>query len=230
MRRKIVIGALALALFVGTIAAFSQTASAHVGSPISCSGLNGTITFGTPISKYGTPTTSRIANQTTITGAPFSCGTLTSSYSPITINREKNAKNSVYSPTYCKTSPGLVTVCDKYVTGTPSEWAGAPAFFKKTIKRISFVIGGAFVGFTIQSGLSSFGPDQWCPGSEFAVVITGQTKGHAHPDKAAIVSLCLSGDTGPNTSGSFAADMQSSNPIVQIDTATIDPASSAANL
>lgn len=230
MGRKIVIGALALALPVGTVGAFSQTASAHVGTPISCSGLNGTITFGTPISKYGTPTTSRNANQTTITGAPFSCGTLTGSYSPVTINHEKNSKNSLYSPTYCRASPGLVSACDKYVTGTQGEWAGAPAFFKKTIKRISFTIGSAFVGFTVQSGLSSFGPDQWCPGGDFAVVVNGQSKGHAHPDNAAIVSLCLSGDTGPNTSGNFAADLQSSNPVVQIDTATIDPASSTATL
>src|ERR1700676_4953269 len=143
MRRKIVIGALALCLPFGILAAFSQTASAHVGSPISCSGLNGTITFGTPISKYGMPTTSRNANQTTITGAPFSCGTFSSSYSPITINHEKNSKNPVYSPTYCRASPGLISVCDKYVTGTQGEWAGAPAFFKKTVKRISFMIGGS---------------------------------------------------------------------------------------
>lgn len=60
--------------------------------------------------------------------------------------------------------------------------------------------------------------------------MTGQSKGHAHPDKAVIVSLCLSGDTGPHTSGSFATDNQSSNPVVQINTATIDPASSAATL
>jgi hypothetical protein len=230
MRRRNLLGLLALALAVGSVATFSQAASAHVGSPISCSGLNGTITFGTPISQYGVPSTSRNANQTTISGGPFSCGTFASSYSPITIDHEKNAKNPVYNPTYCQASPGLVSVCDKYVTGTQGEWDGAPAFFKKTIKRISFVIGGAFVGFNIQSAFASLGPDQWCPGGDFAVVMNGQSKGHAHPDKAASVSLCLSGDTGPNTSGSFATDVQSSNPVVQIDTATIDPASSAATL
>ena len=230
MRRSILLGALALAVPLGTVATFSQMASAHGGGVVSCTGLNGTVTFGTPISRYGTPTTSHTAKQTTITGGPFSCGTLTSSYSPIAINRERNAKNPIYSSTYCQANPGLITACDKYVTGTPGEWVGAPAAFKKTVKKISFVIGGLFVGFKIQSGFSSLGPNQWCPGGEFAVVMAGQSRGRNHPAKTAIVSLCLSGDTGPSTSGSFSADIQTSNPAVQIDTATIDPATSAATL
>ena len=43
MRRKILVGLLALALPLGTLAAFSQTASAH-GQAVNCTGLNGTIT------------------------------------------------------------------------------------------------------------------------------------------------------------------------------------------
>ena len=129
MRHKILVGLLALALPLGTLAAFNQTASAH-GQVVNCTGLNGTITFGTPISRGGTPTTSRKAIQTTITGASFPCGSLTSSYSPITINGEPNTKNPTYSPTYCQVHPTVLTACDKRVTGTQAEWAGAPASFK----------------------------------------------------------------------------------------------------
>ena len=229
MRNKILVGLLALALPLGTLAAFSQTASAH-GQPVNCTGLNGTITFGTPISRGGTPTTSRKAIQTVITGASFLCGSLSSSYSPITITGEPNTKNPSYSPTYCQVHPAVLTACDKRVTGTQAEWIAAPASFKRTVKRISFVIGGKFVNFKINSGLSSFAPNQWCPGGEFAVVIDGRARSRTFPNPVASVSLCLSGDTGPNTSGSFAADIQSSNPLTQIHTATIDPSSSAAHL
>lgn len=230
MPRKIVIGAIALALLLGALVAFSQQASAH-GQPINCSGLNGTITFGTPISKYGTPTTSAKALQTTISGASFSCGSVTSSsYSPITIYREKNTTNPVYSPTYCKVHPGIVSACDRYVTGTQGEWDTAPSAFKKTMKSILFVIGGKAVDFKISAGLAAFSPDQWCPVGDFAAEVIGHVRSRLYPDRAASVTLCLSGDTGPNTSGSFPADLRTSNPLTQIQTATIDPASSAANL
>ena len=229
MRRMIMIGAIALALLLGTLATFSQPASAR-GRPINCSGLNGTITFGTPISKYGTPTTSAKALQTTISGSHFSCGSSTSSYSPITITRVRNTSNPTYSPTYCQVHPSIVSACDRYVTGTQGEWDATPASFKRTMKAILLVIGGRAVDFKISGALAAFSPDQWCPVGDYAAEIIGHVRSRFYPDRAASVTLCLSGDTGPNTTGSFPVDLRSTNPLVQIDTATLDPASSVATL
>ena len=231
MRRMIWIGALtlALALMIAAFGASDEVASAH-GQPITCTGLNGTITFGTPISKYGTPTTFAKANQTTITGSHFSCGSSTGNYSPITITRVRNVANPVYSPTYCQVHPGIVSACDRYVTGTQGEWESTPASFKRTMKAIFFVIGGKAVDFRISGALAAFSPDQWCPAGDFAAEVVGHVRSRFYPDRAASVTLCLNGDSGPNTTDSFPADVRSSNPLVQIDTATLDPASSVATL
>ena len=50
MRRKILMGVLALALPMGTVAAFSPVATAGAPqNPISCTGFTGTVEFGTAL-------------------------------------------------------------------------------------------------------------------------------------------------------------------------------------
>ena len=111
--------------------------------------------------------------------------------------------------------------------GTQSEFSGL--FSKKTLKAISFRIDVSAATFKTKSiafpepGLSP------CP-SEVALAISGSVKSGIYADKDANVTLCLGGDSGPNTTDNFKADLASTNPAVQIDTAQIDSTDSVATL
>jgi hypothetical protein len=81
-------GALAFALPIGTIAVFSPSAFAKaLPNPITCTNFGGTVTFGTPITKAGVPTASKLALNTTISGGVFNCtpGSGNGHNGPITI-------------------------------------------------------------------------------------------------------------------------------------------------
>jgi hypothetical protein len=231
MRRKILMGVFALALPVGTLAAFSPTASAKAAqNPIHCAGVGGggggVVTFGTPITASGTVTASKTGIPTSITGGNFNCGGGTNNASDqgSTIAGGKNAKNASYNKKTCSSSPSP-TVCDKYVTGSQAEFLAAGGSLKKGLRTINFTINGNPVLFQAKTATEDVGG---VCGGDVGFTINGQVKSGFYADKSAVVNACLGDDSGPGTSHSFGVDLFS--PTAKIITAQIDPATSSADL
>jgi hypothetical protein len=233
MRRKILMGVLAVALPVGTLAALTTAAQAKaVINPVSCAGFSGTVTFATPISKAGTLTTSSKSGPTTVSSSSFTCsggtapntgGTGTDG-SGLSIKGGKNLKNGSYSKSACKANPGNTTDCDKYVTGSQAEFTASGGSLAKSIKTIPFTIGGQPAVFKAKSAVEEVGGP--CAG-DVGFQISGQVKG-AYGTKSATILACLGHDTGPGTTNSFGVDLFS--PTAQIVTADIDATVSNATL
>jgi hypothetical protein len=119
--------------------------------------------------------------------------------------------------------------------GTQAEFSGLIS--KRTLKLISFRIGPGAVMFKTKSVTTEIpGQTQGDPcestgnGIEVAVIMTGGVKRGIYAEQNASVTLCLSGDSGPNTTDNFKADLASTNSAVQIDTAQIDATDSVATL
>lgn len=216
MHRKILMGVLALALPAGTLAITSSAAFAKKPpNPIVCSGLSGTVTFGsvglstngatTPLKKGG--------NNTTVTGGTFGCaGGLSGTTPTLTIPNGKNTK----------ISKGV------YSTGTWAAFISAGGSLKKDLKTIAFTINGGTNTFKSKGSLEVVGaPCGTSPVSEVGFQISGQVVG-TYDTKTATVLACLGTDTGPGTSGSFGTDFGASGLTVQ--TSGLDVATSTATL
>lgn len=221
MRRKILMGVLALALPAGTLAGLSSAAVAGgAQNPITCTGVGGgggVVTFGTPLSTPGVATSSKTAVNTTISGSSFTCNGMASHTGTLTLTGGKNAKLAKTDPRYNKTA-GI-----KYVTGQWAEFAKAGGSLKKSLKQIVFTVGGQSVTFKSKSAsLVLFGV---C-GSDVGFTITGQVKG-TYADNTATVTSCLLGDSGGTSTGNFGSDYQHAEGVV---TATIDPTTSKATI
>ncbi|MDR3650274.1 MAG: hypothetical protein P4L20_14355 [Acidimicrobiales bacterium] len=197
------------------------------------------MTFGTPIHYNGTPTTSKRGNSTVLPDSMvrFNCGggTANSKHGYITIKGDKNARNPSYSKKTCKSNPDDTDVCDKHVEGTQAEFSGLIS--KKTLKLISFRPDGAVAMFktiTVSTEIPGQSIGDPCEsegnGFEVAFIIKGEVKDGIYADSDASVTLCLGGDSGPNTTDNFKVDLASTNPAVQIDTAQIDSTDSVATL
>ena len=234
MRRNILWGVLALALPIGTIAGLNTPASAgHVHNLISCKGLSGTMTFGTPISKAGVVTGSKIGQPITIAEASFNCGgdIGNGSDSPMTVIGAKNTKNPGYSKKSCKAQADAIS-CAKYLTGTQAQFPGLIS--KKTLKFIAFSIASpcdpdcTSTPLTFATKVVAEATSLNCATNEVGFHLTGLVKSPTYPDRTASLTLCLSGDSGPGTMDNFKADL--SSPTAQIDTGTIDAATSKATL
>lgn len=100
MRRKVLLGALALALPVGLMAVTSPSAVAKAPpNPISCSGFGGLVTFGTPLTVAGVPTSAKDAISTTVAGGSFTCtGSISGHNGGLTIKGGKNVKLAKTDP------------------------------------------------------------------------------------------------------------------------------------
>jgi hypothetical protein len=95
MRCRLIMGVFALALPFGTLhGTQSATFARSTGSPITCTGLKGTMTFGTALSASGVMTTSKMGEANTIVGSSFACSSGPSTFAPITVNGGKNTKVS----------------------------------------------------------------------------------------------------------------------------------------
>jgi hypothetical protein len=227
MRRKILMGVLALALPVGTIAATQTTAFAKtVPNPVTCAGFSGTVTFGTPLTNAGVATSAKTANATTVSGGTFSCsggiapntGGSGNDGAGLSIAGGKNVKLLKTDPRYNKTL-GI-----KYVVGTWNEFAGSGGSLAKSLKVINFTIAGHATQFKAKSAhIVLFGV---C-GSDVGFTILGQVKAAPFADKTASVTACLGGDGGGTATGNFGADYTNAQGVTF---ATIDPAVSTATL
>ena len=224
MHRKLIMGALALALPIGTIASLNAPAFAKKPppNPISCTGFGAIVTFGNPISKSGVATSAKKANNTSIGASSFNCGggTGNAHNSAITITGGKNTKLAKTDPRYNKTT-GV-----KYVTGTQAAFEASGGSLKKTLKQVSFVINGQSVLFKTKGASEVIGGTT-CPGA-VGFVISGQVKSGTYLTKTASITACLNHDTGPGTTNSFGVDLFSNTAV--IDTAILDATSSKATL
>ena len=227
MRRKILMGVLALALPTGLMATLSTSAVAAKAppNPISCNNFGSTITFGTPLSTPGVATSTKTANATVVSGGSFNCspGTNNATFGNLNIAGGKNTKLAKSDPRYNKTT-GV-----KYAAGTKSSFvSGGAKSLKKSLKIINFVINGHATQFKTKGNPAEVigGP---CPG-EVGFVIGGQVKTGFYDTKTASLTVCLGADTGPGTTGSFGVDILTNSQTQQIVNASIDPAHSSATL
>jgi hypothetical protein len=207
MRRKILMGVFALALPTGLMAATQSAAFAKaVDNPISCSGFNATVTFGTQLSPSGVPTASKTGIATSITGGSFTCGAQSGGTGTLTIPGGKNAKLAKTDPNYNKTT-GV-----KYVTGTWAEFTSAGGSLKKSLKSIPFTVGGQATPFSAKGSTIVVGG---ACGAGVGFDITGQVKSGLYLNKksGAHVLACLTTDTGPGASGTFIADYGVANGV-----------------
>ncbi len=227
MRRKILMGVFALALPLGTLAAFSSAASAKKPppNPITCTHFGSTITFGTPLSTPGVATSSKLANATTVAGGSFDCGggISNASFGNLTIPGGKNPKLSKSDPRYNKAT-GV-----KYVAGTKASFvSGGAKSLKKSLKIINFTVNGHATQFKTKGNPAEVIGGA-CP-AEVGFRITGQVKTGFYDTKSAVLLVCIGGDTGPGTTGSFGVDILTNSQTQQIVTASIDPAEGTATL
>lgn len=219
MRRKILMGVLALALPIGTVASLQTAAVAKpLPNPITCTGLSGTVVFPTPESISGTVTTAKKSADTTVTGTSVTGCTDNATHAAVSVTLTglsitggKNAKN----PT--KTSPKT------YLAGQWSAFVSAGLGLKKSLKTVSFSIG------TFKTSGSSV--DNCIPG-QIGFAIAGTVSGtYATAKKAAVINACLGTDRRVNGStGNFGADLLSTNGPTAVVSAQIMPATSNATL
>ena len=114
-----------------------------------------------------------------------------------------------------------------------AQLASSSSTLYKEDKTISWVIKG--VTYTTKNTASAAatagtGPGS-CPATEVGFVLTGKLSAPASQSgKTTEITACLNTDTGPNTSGSFAADVGAEvggNNTIQIQTATLDGTTSS---
>jgi hypothetical protein len=222
MRRKILMGVLALALPVGTVLATQTVASAKKPppNPVTCTGFGGTVTFGTPISKAGTPTAANKALPTSVAAGSFTCS---GGVAPNTGGAASNPGLSIAGGKNAKAPKGSTP---KYITGSQAEFVASGGSIRKELKTISFTIAGSASLFKTKSSMEVVGTNG-CTG-EVGFVLGGQIKSGNFSTKTASVTACLGHDSGPGTTNSFGTDVLS--PSATIVTAQIDTATSHATL
>jgi len=203
MRRKIFMGALALALPLGTLAATQSTAFAGgTSNPTTCSGFSGQIVFG---GGMGGVTVDGAALTTMKKGSPYPDTTVTTGNLTCTAGTGS-------SPTLTISPTGKNTQVQKkptkeYVIGTWSEFTSGSGSIKKALKSIAFTINGSTNTWKTKGGGLTF---TGCPG-EIGESLTGQVKG-TYATKTATILVCLGQTTRVDGShGQFLTDYNSYN-------------------
>jgi hypothetical protein len=211
MRRKILMGILAIALPIGTVAAVQTTASAKTGPPdpaVNC-GAAGSVQFQAPgLSKNGSISATLKTSVTSATSSFTGCG----GTSPLSVNiNSKNTKckgpnNPAGTPCEAKHTYTYDSEASFATTGTSS--------ILKSLKKITFTVAGrtylskssAANSITCTDSVSPPGGDP----TEVGFKITGSVKSPKN-DKGESVTLvaCLGTDSGPGTTGSFFDDLAS---------------------
>lgn len=205
MRRKILMGALALALPAGMLAV-SQTAAvaAPAANPIACTGFAAVVTFAGPLTNEGVATANNTGGDTTVAPSSFNCGGghLNGANSELSITGGKNAKLAKTDARYNKTT-GV-----KYVEDTWDSFAASGTGLKKTLKNVTFTINGHTDTVKVKSSNEIIGgPGTPCASKEVGFQINGQDKGFYY-DKTATIVVCLKGDTrNDHSSGIFGNDL-----------------------
>jgi len=227
MRRKILMGILAIALPIGTVAAVQTAAFAGGPKPPpdparNCS-VAGSVVFQSPgLSKSGSISATA---KTSVTTASTSFGGGCTGSTPTVNITSKNTK--------CKGPGSPAANCVTKKTYSYDSEAGfastGTSSILKSLKKLNFTVDGVAYQ-TKSTGASSIGctdatsPPNGIP-QEVGFKITGVVKSPKN-DKGETTTLnaCLGTDGGPGTTGSFLSDLGSG--IGVIATASIDGNSS----
>jgi hypothetical protein len=225
MRRKIMMGALALLLPTAGVAVFQGTAGAkNATDPVACTGLGATVTFAPPgISRDGTTVHSKAPQSTTVSGAAIASCHETKAGGKSVGGAQVGGIGAI------KTKPSPVAGQKKtYVYGQCSQFTSSAtlASAQKALKKIiaSFAAGSVkFKATSFNATVSGTG--------EIGFAIGGTAKG-VYGDPNANINAYLGTDAGPGTSGSFTADLGACNagPGKTIVSAQVDSASSNAEV
>jgi len=201
MNHKILMGVLALALPLATVAGLSSAAVAKKApNPITCTGLSGTLIFPTTQTVEGTVTTSKKNGSTSVTGGAVASCTDEGTGAPVSVTLNvlsiaggKNTKNPV------KTTPKT------YLEGQWSSFETAGLGLKKTLKTVTFNIG------TFKTSGSAI--DNSCPSTDVGFTISGSVSGtYATAKKAAVINACLGEDNQLDGGhGFFGSDINTDN-------------------
>jgi hypothetical protein len=225
MRRKILMGALALALPAGSVLVLQGAAGAKsVTDPVNCTGLGASVNLAPPgISHNGSTQTTGKPTVTTVTNAAIaSCteskagganvgGATVAGIKPIKLKPTKVAKGN-------------------YNYGTCGAFASSNtlASAEKGLKKIVFGFAAGTVKFKTTGFMATVSGT-----GEVGFAITGTAKG-PYGNPSATINAYLGTDTGPGTTGNFTSDLGtctgSATPAMTIATAAVDPASSNASL
>ena len=221
IHRKILFGAAAIVLPVSTVGLIGATTGVASASkappnpPITCS-VSGTVHFASPgITKSGSEDTSKTSQTTTSGDAASSCGAGGSSIPNLTISTKS---------TKCKGAGNPDAVCTAKGEFEYGSWgdfvADGTMSITKSIKKLSVELDGVtyLLKTTNAADTACFptsGP------TEVGFAITGEVKSpKADKGETSTLTACLGTDTGPDTTGTFAGDYNSSTATVA--TATID--------
>jgi hypothetical protein len=214
MRRKILMGILAIALPIGTVAAVQSAAFAGgpkppPNGPQNCA-VAGTVVFQTPgLSKNGSVSSTLKTSVTTATSS-FTGAGCSGSTGTLNISSKNTKCKGADDPTG--------TACEvkkTYSYDTESSFASTgTSSILKSLKKLSFTLNGVTYS-TKSTAASSIGctdsvsPPGGIP-QEVGFKISGEVKGPKN-DKGETVTLnaCLGTDTGPGTTGSFLSDLGS---------------------
>jgi hypothetical protein len=198
-RSKILMGVLAVALPIGTLAATQTAAVAKKAppNPINCTISGGGITFGDALTKDGNALVGVKkggAGQTSVSSIGLSCTGGKTGTSP-TLNVASTGSNTQVQKKPTK----------EYVIGTWTEFTSSSGSLKKALKSITFTIAGSPNTWKTKGGGLTF---TGCPG-EIGYALNGQVAG-TYDTKTATILVCL-GTThrADATTGSFLTDYNS---------------------
>jgi hypothetical protein len=209
-----------------TQVAMTGGASAAKVKTTTCTGGAQTVTFAAPgISNTGTAQASKKSTDTTSAAPSISCtgkitGTGTTAASNIKSKSTVTCANDTGTkPTPCPTGD--------YVIDSASQFASGASTLYKDVKTASWTIGST----TYVTSNTGSAQATSCPSTETGFVLTGKLTAPASQNgKASTITVCLNGDTGPNTTGNFYSDIVSEafgNTSIVIATATFDPSTSS---
>ena len=225
MRRKIMMGVLALALPAGGLLLTTGAASAKTvvpADPARNCGVTGTVNFASPgLSKNGAEGASKTSATTTSGVTLHGCtGTIP--------NQTITTKN-----TKCGKTPGTPSsnpACTGKGEYGYDSWAnfisGGSTSIAKSLKKLSVTIDG-----TAYSLKTTSANETVCSNSDVGFTINGEVKSPKQDKgQTSKLQVCLGTDTGINTTGSFGGDFNSPNTAVVIKSASIDGAVSVVTI
>jgi len=212
MRRKILMGILAIALPIGTVAAVQSTAFAKTKPPAdpprTCT-VSGSVAFQAPgLSKTGS--VSSTAKTSVTTASSSFGGGCTGSTGSLNITSKNTKCKGADDPT------GTACAVKKtYSFDTEASFASTgTSSILKSLKKLNFTLDGVAYQ-TKATAASSIGctdsvsPPGGIP-QEVGFQITGTVKGPKQDKgQTAVLSVCLGTDSGPGTTGSFLSDLGS---------------------
>jgi len=202
MRRKILMGVLALALPVGTLAVTQTAAVAKKPppNPVYCSGFGGTVDFASPgLSVAGSTNTSKtsVTSVSDVTVGTCSLGTAPGG---TVVNGGNSGPSSLTITSKSTKNPKVHGQPKTYSYGTFASFASTGgASIKKSLKSLSFTVGGSPVTIKVSTAnevLGSGGPGN-CAAGEVGFDLVGQVKAGTYTDKtSAQVLACFDATSG----------------------------------